>query len=52
MGYQPVILTSPTIRLTFRRITERISTKLIILSYNEIIPEAEVHSIGVVEIEL
>lgn len=49
-GYQPVVLCSPAVRLTFRRITERLSTKLIILSYNELIPEAEVHSIGVVEI--
>jgi flagellar biosynthesis protein FlhA len=48
-GYQPVILCSPAIRLTFRRVTERLSSKLMILSYNELIPEAQIHSIGVVD---
>lgn len=48
-GYQPVILCSPAIRLTFRRIIERLSTKLMVLSYNELIAEAEVHAIGVVD---
>lgn len=50
-GYQPVVLCSPAVRLTFRRLSERFSTKLMVLSYNEIIPEAEVHSVGVVGIE-
>ena len=48
-GYQPVILCSPAIRLTFRRITERLSTKLMVLSYNELVAEAEVQAIGVVD---
>jgi flagellar biosynthesis protein FlhA len=47
-GNQPIILCSPTIRLTFRKLTERLSTKMLVISYNELIPEAEVHSIGVV----
>ncbi|HYH03412.1 MAG TPA: flagellar biosynthesis protein FlhA, partial [Bacillota bacterium] len=47
-GYQPIVLCSPNIRLTFRKLTERLSAKLLVLSYNELIPEAEVHSIGVV----
>ena len=50
-GYQPIILCSPTIRLVFRKLTERLSAKLMVLSFNEIIPEAEVHSIGVVGVE-
>ncbi len=48
-GYQPVILCSPAIRLTFRRIVERLSTKLMVLSYNELVAEAEVQAIGVVD---
>jgi flagellar biosynthesis protein FlhA len=50
-GYQPLVLCSPTIRLTFRKITERLSSKLLIISFNEIIPEVEVHSVGVVGVE-
>ena len=50
-GYQPVILASPAVRLTFRKLTERLSTKLMVLSYNEIAPDAQVHSIGVVGID-
>jgi flagellar biosynthesis protein FlhA len=50
-GYQPIVLCSPSIRLTFRRLTERLSTKLMILSFNEVIPEVEVHSVGVVGVE-
>lgn len=49
-GYQPVILCSPAIRLTFRKLTERLASRIIVLSYNEIIAEAEVHSIGVVSV--
>lgn len=49
-GYQPIVLCSPAIRLTFRRVTERLSTKLMVISYNELIPEAEIHSIGVVDV--
>jgi flagellar biosynthesis protein FlhA len=50
-GYQPVILCSPAVRIAFRRLTERLSSKLLVLSYNEIIPDAEVHSVGVVGVE-
>lgn len=50
-GFQPIVLCSPSIRLTFRRLTERLSSKLMILSFNEIIPEVEVHSVGVVGVE-
>lgn len=49
-GYQPVILCSPAIRLAFRKLTERLASRIIVLSYNEIIAEAEVHSIGVVSV--
>ncbi|HBF36654.1 MAG TPA: flagellar biosynthesis protein FlhA [Firmicutes bacterium] len=51
LGYQPVILCSPAVRLTFRKLTERLSSKLLVLSYNEINPDAEVHSVGVVGVE-
>lgn len=49
-GYQPVILCSPAIRLTMRKLTERLAARIMVLSYNEIIAEAEVHSVGVVSV--
>lgn len=49
-GYQPVILCSPAVRLTFRKLTERLAARIIVLSYNEIVAEAEVHSVGVVSV--
>ncbi len=51
LGYQPVILCSPAVRVTFHKLTERLSSKLLVLSYNEINPDAEVHSVGVVGVE-
>lgn len=48
MGEQPVILTAPVVRIYFKRISEQISTDLIILSYNEIDPSVEIESVGVV----
>jgi flagellar biosynthesis protein FlhA len=47
-GHQPLVLCSPTVRLIFRKLTERLATKMMVISYNELVPEAEVHSIGAV----
>ena len=50
IGEQPIILTSPIVRVYFKRLTEQLSSDLIVLSYNEIDPKIEVQSIGVVNI--
>ncbi|WP_372994056.1 flagellar biosynthesis protein FlhA [Lutispora sp.] len=50
MGEQPIILTSPSVRMYFRRIAEGVSPGIIVLSYNEIDPSIEVQSIGMVNI--
>jgi flagellar biosynthesis protein FlhA len=47
-GHQPLVLCAPAVRVTFRKLTERLSAKMMVLSYNELVPEAEVHSLGVV----
>ncbi len=47
-GCNPVLLVSPSVRRYVRSITERVSSKIIVVSYPEIIPEAEVHSLGMV----
>lgn len=46
----PVILCSPTIRMYFKQLLDRFYPQVIVLSYNEIEPSAEIQSIGVVNV--
>ncbi|MCL2852752.1 MAG: flagellar biosynthesis protein FlhA [Defluviitaleaceae bacterium] len=48
MGLQPIILTSPIVRIYFKRLVEQVAPDLVVLSYNEIDPKAEIQSIGMV----
>lgn len=50
MGKNPVILCSSNIRKPLRRITERSLPNLAVLSYNEIAPEYELQSVGMVSL--
>jgi len=50
MGLQPIILTSPIVRTYFKRLVEPIAPDLVVLSYNELEPSAEIQSIGMVSI--
>lgn len=50
VGLQPIILTSPIVRIYFRHLTEQYLPDLTILSYNEIDPSIEVQSIGMVSV--
>jgi flagellar biosynthesis protein FlhA len=47
-GFIPVILTSPNIRLAFRRLIAPALPKVAIISFNEIIPNVEIESIKTV----
>ncbi|WEK56173.1 MAG: flagellar biosynthesis protein FlhA [Candidatus Cohnella colombiensis] len=47
-GQQPIILTSPTIRMYLRQLLERSMQDIPVLSYNELEPSIEVQSVGVV----
>ncbi|NLV91189.1 MAG: flagellar biosynthesis protein FlhA [Firmicutes bacterium] len=49
-GLEPVVLCSPQTRLPFRRLTERSLPLLPVLSFNEISPEIEIQSVGMVNI--
>ena len=49
LGKQPVVLASPMVRLYFKRMTEQSIPGLVVLSYNELEPTAEVRSIGMVK---
>ncbi|MBD3234607.1 MAG: flagellar biosynthesis protein FlhA [candidate division Zixibacteria bacterium] len=46
----PIILTSPNVRLPLRRMVESVLPQAIILSYNEITPDTEVYSVGTIGI--
>ena len=45
---QPIILCSPTIRMYVRQLLERYFPQVIVISYNEVEPTAEIESVGVV----
>jgi flagellar biosynthesis protein FlhA len=47
-GYSPVLLTSPNIRLAFRRLIAPSLPKVAVISFNELIPNIEIESIKTV----
>lgn len=49
-GVQPILLTSPAIRIYMRQFVERFAPDLPVLSYNELEPNIEIQSVGVVNI--
>ena len=46
---QPIVLVSPRVRLALKRLTERNFPSLVVLSYNEIAPEIQVQTVGMVK---
>lgn len=50
MGYQPIVLTSPAVRLYFRKLVERSVPGIIVLSQAEIEQNVEIQILGVVKI--
>jgi len=49
-GQQPIVLTSPTIRMYLRQVVARTLQDIPILSYSELEPNVEVQSVGVVNL--
>ncbi|NLZ44257.1 MAG: EscV/YscV/HrcV family type III secretion system export apparatus protein, partial [Clostridia bacterium] len=47
-GHNPVLLVSPAIRAYVRSVVERLFPKAAVISYQEVLPEVEVHSLGMV----
>ena len=45
-GLPPIVLSSPSVRLALKRLTERAAPQLVVLSYSEIAPGLRVESIG------
>jgi flagellar biosynthesis protein FlhA len=50
-GHQAIVLTNPQIRAHLRRLSEPTYPMLVVLSYNEILPEYRVESLGMVSLE-
>jgi flagellar biosynthesis protein FlhA len=50
LGQQPIVLSSPVVRLYFRRMTEQSIPGLVVLSYNELDPRVEVQAVGTVSV--
>lgn len=49
-GQQPILLTSPTIRMYLRQVLERTMQDVPVLSYSELEPNVEIQSVGVVNL--
>ncbi|ANS74015.1 flagellar biosynthesis protein FlhA [Paenibacillus yonginensis] len=49
-GQQPIVLTSPTIRMYLRQVMERTLQDVPVLSYSELEPNVEIQSVGVVNL--
>jgi flagellar biosynthesis protein FlhA len=50
-GYQPVVLCAPSIRRFLKKLAERISGSIMIISHGEVAPNTKLFSIGTLKIE-
>lgn len=50
MGYPPMVLSAPVVRIYFKKLTEKLIPGLVVLSYNELEGRIDVQSLGVVAI--
>lgn len=48
LGKNPIVLTSPIVRMYFKRLTEEYYRELIVISYNEVESNVELQSVGMV----
>jgi flagellar biosynthesis protein FlhA len=48
MGKNPIVLTSPIVRMYFKRLTEDFFKDLVVVSYNEVESDVELQSVGMV----
>ena len=48
LGKSPIIITSPIVRMYFKRLTEDYYKDLVVVSYNEVEPNIELQSVGMV----
>ena len=48
LGKNPIVITSPIVRMYFKRLTEDYFKDLIVVSYNEVDSNVELQSVGMV----
>lgn len=48
---QPIVLTSPVVRLYFKRLTEQFMPELTVLSFDEIEPNIQIQGIGIIQVQ-
>ncbi len=48
LGKSPIIITSPIVRMYFKKLTEEYFKDLIVVSYNEVDSNVELQSVGMV----
>ena len=48
LGKNPIVITSPIVRIYFKRMTEDYYRDLIVVSYNEVESNVELQSVGMV----
>ncbi|MBQ4417352.1 MAG: FHIPEP family type III secretion protein, partial [Butyrivibrio sp.] len=48
MGKAPIVMTSPIVRMYFKRMTQDYYKDLIVISYNEVEPNVELQSVGMI----
>ena len=48
MGKNPIVITSPIVRIYFKRLTEEYYRDLVVVSYNEIGSDVELQSVGMI----
>ena len=48
IGKSPIILTSPIVRMYFKKITEDYFKNLAVISYNEVESDVELQSVGMI----
>ena len=48
MGRNPIVITSPIVRIYFKRLTEEYYRDLIVISFNEIGSDVELQSVGMI----
>ncbi|MGI6707471.1 MAG: flagellar biosynthesis protein FlhA [Clostridia bacterium] len=50
LGLQPIVLSSPVVRIYFKKLTEQLVPDLTVLSYNELEHSVQIQSVGMVSI--
>ena len=48
LGRNPIVVCSPIVRMYFKKISEDFFADLVVVSYNEIEPNVEIESIGMI----